>query len=62
MNMPKHIFSEQMIGWNTHAFQEGVKLHHSFFFIFSDLRKPGLVPGKSLSLSAKIYSVLEKYP
>ena len=30
--------------------------------IFSDLRKPGLVPGESLSLSAKIYSVLEKYP
>ena len=30
--------------------------------IFSDLRKPGLVPGKSLSLSAKIYSVKEKYP
>ena len=30
--------------------------------IFSHLRKPGLVPGESLSLSAKIYSVLEKYP
>ena len=29
--------------------------------IFSDLRKPGLVPGKSLSLSTKINSVLEKY-
>ena len=29
--------------------------------IFSDLRKPGLVPGKSLSLSTKIDSVLEKY-
>ena len=29
--------------------------------IFSDLRKPGLVSGKSLSLSAKIYSVKEKY-
>ena len=28
--------------------------------IFSDLRKPGLVPGKSLSLSTKIDSVLEK--
>ena len=28
--------------------------------IFSDLRKPGLVPGKSLSLSTKIGSVLEK--
>ena len=27
--------------------------------IFSDLRKPGLVPGKSLSLSTKIDSVLE---
>ena len=27
--------------------------------IFSDLRKPGLVPGKSLSLSIKIDSVLE---
>ena len=25
--------------------------------IFSDLREPGLVPGKSLSLSAKINSV-----
>ena len=30
--------------------------------IFSDLRKPGLVSGKSLSLSARIYSVKEKYP
>ena len=30
--------------------------------IFSDLRKPGLVSGESLSLSAKIYSVKEKYP
>ena len=29
--------------------------------IFSDLRKPGLVPGKSLSLRTKISSVLEKY-
>ena len=29
--------------------------------IFSDLRKPGLVPGKSLSLSTKIDSVIEKY-
>ena len=29
--------------------------------IFSDLRKPGLVPGESLSLSTKINSVLEKY-
>ena len=29
--------------------------------IFSDLRKPGLVPGKSLSLSTKIDFVLEKY-
>ena len=29
--------------------------------LFSDLRKPGLVPGKSLSLSTKIDSVLEKY-
>ena len=29
--------------------------------IFSDLRKPGLVPGESLSLSTKIDSVLEKY-
>ena len=29
--------------------------------IFSDLRKPGLVPGKSLSLSTKINYVLEKY-
>ena len=29
--------------------------------IFSDLRKPGLVPGESLSLSIKINSVLEKY-
>ena len=29
--------------------------------IFSDLRKPGLVPDKSLSLSTKIDSVLEKY-
>ena len=28
--------------------------------IFSDLRKPGLVPGKSLSLITKIDSVLEK--
>ena len=28
--------------------------------IFSDLRKPGLVPGESLSLSTKIDSVLEK--
>ena len=28
--------------------------------IFSDLRKPGLVPGKSLSPSTKIDSVLEK--
>ena len=28
--------------------------------IFSDLRKPGLVPGKSLSLSTNINSVLEK--
>ena len=28
--------------------------------IFSDLGKPGLVPGKSLSLSTKIDSVLEK--
>ena len=27
---------------------------------FSDLRKPGLVPGKSLSLSTHINSVLEK--
>ena len=27
--------------------------------IFSDLRKPGLVPGESLSLSTKIDSVLE---
>ena len=30
--------------------------------IFSDLRKPGLVSGKSLSPSTKIYSVKEKYP
>ena len=30
--------------------------------IFSDLRKSGLVPDESLSLSAKIDSVLEKYP
>ena len=30
--------------------------------IFSDLRKPGLVLGESLSLSTKINSVLEKYP
>ena len=30
--------------------------------IFSDLRKPGLVPGESLSLSTKIDSVLEKKP
>ena len=29
--------------------------------IFSDLRKPGLVPGESLSLSIKIDSVIEKY-
>ena len=29
--------------------------------IFSDLRKPGLVTGESLSLSTKIDSVLEKY-
>ena len=29
--------------------------------IFSDLRKPGLVPGKSLSPSIKIDSVKEKY-
>ena len=29
--------------------------------IFSDLRKPGLVPGESLSLSTKIDSVIEKY-
>ena len=29
--------------------------------IFSDLRKPGLVPGESLSLSIKIDSVKEKY-
>ena len=28
--------------------------------IFSDLRKPGLVPGESLSLSTKIDSILEK--
>ena len=28
--------------------------------IFSDLRKPGLVPGKNLSLSTKFDSVLEK--
>ena len=28
--------------------------------IVSDLRKPGLVPGKSLSLSRKFDSVLEK--
>ena len=28
--------------------------------IFSDLRKPGLVPGESLSLSTNINSVLEK--
>ena len=28
--------------------------------IFSELRKPGLVPGKSLSLSTNINSVLEK--
>ena len=28
--------------------------------IFSDLRKPGLVPGESLSLSTKIDSVLDK--
>ena len=28
--------------------------------IFSDLRKPGLVPGKSLSPSTNINSVLEK--
>ena len=28
--------------------------------IFSDLRKPGLVPGESLSLSTKFNSVLEK--
>ena len=28
--------------------------------IFSDLRKPGLVPGESLALSTKIDSVLEK--
>ena len=28
--------------------------------IFSDLRKPGLVPGKSLSPSTKFDSVLEK--
>ena len=28
--------------------------------IFSDLRKPGLVPGESLSLSTKFDSVLEK--
>ena len=27
--------------------------------ILSDLRKPGLVPGKSMSLSTKIDSVLE---
>ena len=30
--------------------------------IFSDLRKPGLVPGESLSLSTKFDSVLEKKP
>ena len=30
--------------------------------IFSDLRKPGLVPGESLSLSTNIDSVLEKNP
>ena len=30
------------------------------FHIFSDLRKPGLVPGESLSLSTNINSVLEK--
>ena len=30
------------------------------FNIFSDLRKPGLVPGESLSLSTKFDSVLEK--
>ena len=29
--------------------------------LFSDLRKPGLVPGESLSLSIKIDSVKEKY-
>ena len=29
--------------------------------IFSDLRNLGLVPGKNLSLSTKINSVLEKY-
>ena len=29
--------------------------------VFSDLRKPGLVPGESLSLSTKMYSVIEKY-
>ena len=28
--------------------------------IFSDLRKPGLVPGKSLSPSTNINSVIEK--
>ena len=28
--------------------------------IFSDLRKPGLVPGESLSLRTNINSVLEK--
>ena len=28
--------------------------------IFSDLRKPGLVPGESLSLNTKFDSVLEK--
>ena len=28
--------------------------------IFSDLRKPGLVPGESLSLSTKFDSVIEK--
>ena len=30
--------------------------------IFSDLRKPGLVPGESSSLSTKIDSILEKKP
>ena len=28
--------------------------------IFSDLRKPGLLPGESLSLSTNINSLLEK--
>ena len=46
---------------DTYIFLYTLCVHKSMNLnIFSDLRKPGLVPGKSLSLSTKFDSVLEK--